>query len=320
MPVIGALGTIVLDTIHPAPDATAGDGSRESAPLQDWGGLVYALESLEVAREDGWRFLPIAKVGDDVFEAAARRVASLSGVTGLDGLRRVDEPNNRVELRYHDAGDRCERLEGGVPGWTWEELAPLAARCDALYVNFIAGWELDLDAASALRRNFDGPIYCDVHSLLLGVDTSGVRVRRALTNRDDWVACFDFIQGNEPEIELLTGCEEPIDGIRALVDDGARAAFCTLGIEGAAWATREGAGRVEAPVAVTATDPVAHVDPTGCGDVWGAACVAGLVAGRLAGEAVRRANRFASVTAGHPGTRGLSASLRDLPPVRESVG
>ena len=316
MPVIGALGTIVLDTIHPAPAATAGDGSRESAPLEDWGGLVYALESLEVAREEGWRFLPIAKVGDDVFEAASRRVESLSGVAGLDGLRRVDESNNRVELRYHDAGDRCERLEGGVPGWTWDELAPLAAQCDALYVNFVAGWELDLDAASALRRNFDGPIYCDVHSLLLGVDTSGVRVRRALPNRDDWVACFDFIQGNESEIELLTGCEEPIDGIRALVDDGARAAFCTLGTEGAAWATDEGAGLVDA----APSDSRGTVDPTGCGDVWGAACVAGLVAGRLPAEAARRANRFGSVTAGHPGTRGLSARLRDLPPVRESVG
>lgn len=318
MPVIGALGTIVVDTIHPAPAATADAGSRESAPLEDWGGLVYALESLEVAREDGWRFLPIAKVGDDVFEAASRRVGSLSGVAALDGLRRVEEPNNRVELRYHDAGDRCERLEGGVPGWTWDELAPLAAECDALYVNFIAGWELDLDAARALRRHFEGPIYCDVHSLLLGVDTSGVRVRRALPNHDDWVACFDFIQGNEPEIGLLTGCDEPIDGIRALVDEGARAAFCTLGVEGAAWATDEGAGFVDAPPAIP--DSGGTVDPTGCGDVWGAACVAGLVAGRPAGEAARRANRFGSATAGHPGTRGLSASLRDLPPVRESVG
>ena len=314
---IGALGTIVLDTIVQAPATTAGDASRESGPLEDWGGLVYALESLEVAREDGWRILPIAKVGADVFEAASRRVGSLSGVAALDGLRRVDERNNRVELRYHDAGDRCERLDGGVPGWTWEELAPLAAECDALYVNFIAGWELDLDAASALRRHFGGPIYCDVHSLLLGVDTSGVRVRRALAKRDEWVACFDFIQGNESEIALLTGCAGPIDGIRALVDDGARAAFCTLGVEGAAWATDRDAGRVDAPSPVS--DPQSAVDPTGCGDVWGAACVAGLVADRSAGEAARRANRFGFATAGHRGTRGLSDRLRHLSSVEESV-
>ncbi|MFW6040101.1 MAG: hypothetical protein ACOC9N_03390, partial [Gemmatimonadota bacterium] len=260
MPVIGALGTIVLDRIHPPPREAAGEPRKDDGPLEDWGGLTYALEALEVACEEGWSFLPLAKVGEDVFEAASRRVASLTGVSGLEGLRRVPEPNNRVELRYHDAGDRCERLEGGVPGWSWEELAPLAARCDALYLNFIAGWELDLDAARALRRHFEGPIYCDVHSLLLGVDTSGVRVRRALPDPDDWIACFDWIQGNEPEIALLTERGDPLEGVRALVGKGARAAFCTLGVKGAAWATPDGAGRAAAPAAPSAAG--SRPDPT----------------------------------------------------------
>lgn len=318
MPVIGALGTIVLDRIYPSPGEATGVSVHDDGPLEDWGGLVYALESLEVARDEGWSFLPIAKVGEDVFEAAVRRVASLPGTAALDGLHRVSEPNNRVELRYHDRGDRCERLEGGVPGWSWGELAPLAARCDALYLNFIAGWELDLEAARALRKHFDGPVYCDVHSLLLGVDTSGVRVRRALPDRDDWVACFDWIQGNEPEIALLTGCEDPLEGIRVLVEYGAKAAFCTLGVEGAAWATPDDAGRVGAPNASAAAE--APVDPTGCGDVWGAACAADLVAGRSAEAAARRANRFGAATAGHPGTEGLSDALREMSFAGESAG
>lgn len=310
MPVLGALGTLVVDRIYPPPREETSDSARAGGPLEDWGGLLYALEALEVAREGDWSFLPLAKVGDDVFEAASHRVESLEGVVGLGGLRRVPEPNNRVELRYHDAGDRCERLEGGVPGWTWEELAPLVAGCDALYLNFIAGWELDLDAARALRRHFDGPIYCDVHSLLLGVDASGVRVRRALPERDAWIACFDWIQGNEPEVALLTDRDDPMDGVRTLVEHGAQAAFCTLGVEGAAWATTEGAGRVEAPSAESRIG--SPIDPTGCGDAWGAACAAALVAGRSAAEAARRANVFGAATAGHPGTRGLADRLRDL--------
>ncbi len=317
MPVIGALGTIVLDRIYPPPGEGTDGSSGGGQPLEDWGGLLYALESLEVARGDGWSFLPLAKVGEDVYESATRRVASLPGAVGLEGLRRVPEPNNRVELRYHDRGDRSERLEGGVPGWTWEELAPLAAKCDALYLNFIAGWELDLDAARALRRHFDGPVYCDVHSLLLGVDASGIRVRRALPDREDWIGCFDWIQGNEPEIALLTGRNDPLEGIRALVDDGATGAFCTLGVDGAAWATSEAGGRVEAPPAPSVAG--IPVDPTGCGDVWGAACVAGLVAGMSAADAARRANRFGAATAGHPGTEGLVDALREMSLAGESA-
>jgi len=313
VPRLGILGTLVLDRIHPPP-GEAGDVE----PTRDWGGLLYALESFEAAREDDWTFLPIAKVGADVYEEAVGRVETLSGVASLAGLRRVPEANNRVELHYHDAGDRCERLTGGVPGWRWPELEPLVAGCDALYVNFIAGWELDLAAARALRRGFGGRIYCDVHSLLLGVDATGVRVRRPLPDRDAWVECFDWLQGNAPEIALVSGEDDPLEGVRRLVARGAEAAFCTLGPAGAAWASADGEGRLEAPDPPGLADGRERsdraVDPTGCGDAWGAACVATLLAGRGVRAAVRRANRFGAATAGHRGTAGLSRVLGGLAP------
>jgi hypothetical protein len=56
-----------------------------------------------------------------------------------------------------------------VPPWRWAELEPLLDGLDALYVNLISGFELDLDAATRLRGAVPGPIYGDLHSLLLGV-------------------------------------------------------------------------------------------------------------------------------------------------------
>ncbi|MGD8496779.1 MAG: carbohydrate kinase family protein [Gemmatimonadales bacterium] len=309
MPCLAIVGTFIRDRIFPAP---AGEDRPEPAPTEDWGGIVYSLEAFETAREDEWTFLPIAKVGEDVYDEALTRVQTFTGVRSLEGLRRVPEPNNRVDLYYHDAGDRCERLRGGVPGWAWDELAPLVAGCDAVYLNFISGWELDLPAARALRRGFAGPIYADIHSLLLGIDDSGVRVRRSLPDWPRWVECFDWAQGNADEIAILTGEEDPLAGACALVAQGAEAAFCTLGQGGAAWATRDGMGRSEAPeVADLAASnrPDAGLDPTGCGDVWGATCVAALLAGRPVPEAVRRANHFAAAAARHHGTAGLARAL-----------
>ena len=75
-------------------------------------------------------------------------------------------PNNRVVLRYQSAERRCERMTGGVPGWTWAELGPMVRDLDALYVNFISGFEMELGTAQALRQGFRGPIYADLHSLL----------------------------------------------------------------------------------------------------------------------------------------------------------
>ncbi len=66
-------------------------------------------------------------------------------------------------------------MQGGVPGWTWPELGPLVADLDALYINFISGFEMCLGTAQALRRGFAGPIYADLHSLFLGMQRDGVR-------------------------------------------------------------------------------------------------------------------------------------------------
>ena len=129
MACLGIVGTVVWDRIFPAPRSDAAD---PPPPLEDWGGITYSLESFEAARMGDWTFLPIVKVGGDVHDAVARRISAMPGVAGLDGLQRVEEQNNRVDLHYHDRGDRCERLTGGVPGWTWPELEPLVSRCDAL--------------------------------------------------------------------------------------------------------------------------------------------------------------------------------------------
>lgn len=320
MPCLGLLGTFICDRIFPPPGAA---GSADGSPTEDWGGLAYSLAAFEVAREDDWSFLPVAKVGDDVYEDALTRVETYRGVRSLEGLQRVPGPNNRVDLHYHDDGDRCERLTGRVPGWSWDELAPLVAECDAIYVNFIAGWEIDLSTARSLRREFAGPIYCDIHSLLLGMDTSGVRVRRTLPEWPEWAECFDWLQGNETEVRIVSGESDPLAGACALVERGAEAAFCTLGADGAVWAAADGVGRLEAPspgqLEAIIGRPALPVDPTGCGDAWGATCVAGLLGGRPVVEAVRRANLFGAVAASHRGTAGLARVLESLSATGGSV-
>jgi hypothetical protein len=309
---LGILGTLVWDTIH-APG--------EPGPVEDWGGIAYSLCAFDALAPAGWEPVPIVRVGADLRVEADRLLDGLATMRDRSGVRTVPEPNNRVELFYDDGPRRCEKLTGGVPGWSAAELVPLVLSCDALYVNMIAGWELDLDVARDLRAAFPGPVYCDVHSLLLGVGPDGVRRYRPLPDWPAWRRCFDLLQMNEEELAVVAaGAADPFQAARQALDDGVEAVFLTLGERGVRWIAREDArwlaggpdgdvgGRQPEGVRV-ASAPRDVVDPTGCGDVWGASCFASLLGGRGLPGAVDVANALASRCAVEKGTRALVGAL-----------
>jgi hypothetical protein len=302
MPRLGVLGTLVLDTIHrPGADGEA---------LTDWGGIAYSLAALEAVAPIGWDVFPFIKVGADLRRGADEFLGGLDRVESLAGVLTVSESNNRVDLYYGSKPRRCERLTGGVPGWTWPELSDAASSCDAMIVNFIAGWEIDLETAGHLRSEYDGPVYADVHSLLLAVGPDGIRSLRPLPEWPEWRRCFDVVQMNEEELSALAESDRnPVDEARDSVLHGPETLFVTRGAAGSRWYVRVdgGVSEGEAP-----TEPVAAelADPTGCGDVWGASCAVSLLAGETAAGAASRANRYAGLAARHRGTMGLAAALK----------
>lgn len=313
---LGAIGTMVWDTIH------ARDPGR-SEPVEEWGGICYGLSAFEAAAPDGWELLPIVKVGANLRERANDYLRSLSRVGSLDGVLTVPQRNNEVEIFYANRSRRCETLRGGVPGWTWGELEPLARSCDALYVNFIAGWELDLPAAQQVRKNHRGPLYCDLHSIFLGVGPGGVREPRPLEAWREWLCCFDLVQVNEDELKLLAHAwGDPWQLAAEIVGGETKALFVTLAERGAAWVAEAGFDGLipqaglppdgSAPATsgfVAAPRVVAEPDPTGCGDVWGMTCFASLLGGASLHAAVERANELAARNAEHRGASRLGPLL-----------
>jgi len=312
---LGVLGTLVWDRIY------ARDG--RSVPVEEWGGIAYALAAARASLPDGWRLLPIIKVGRDLAREGRSFLRELPDVSDA-GLVVVPEPNNRVDLRYESKARRTERLTGGVPGWTWPELAPFVALCDALYVNFISGYEMDLATAQALRAATRGPTYADLHSLFLGVTQQGVRVPRSLEAWRAWLGCFHAVQMNEDEFGLLGEAGDPWQLAAGALGPDLRLITVTLGSRGAAyvagsrfesdpmaWVQRPALTVAEGAHSgkVSMADGPRDGDPTGCGDVWGATCFARLLAGDDLVTAMQTANRFAARNVEHRGARGLYRHL-----------
>lgn len=313
---LGLVGTFVWDTIY-------GRDVR-TRPIEEWGGVTYSLSGFDAALPDDWHVVPLIKVGSDLAPQAREFLGTLRRLAPDAALVEVPNPNNRVEIRYVSDARRTERLTGGVPPWTWAGLQPLLHDLDALYINLLAGWEVDLETAQLIRQHFHGPIYCDLHSLVLAVQHDGLRTPRPLPNVREWCACFDIVQVNEEELALMAPDQMALAA--TAIDAGARCLVVTLGARGAVYFAAPdferladlhrprplgtAPGPIRTALIPTPMSAPAGGDPTGCGDVWGATYFSRLLAGDKLGDAIVTAHRAAGRNLEHRGATGLAGHLR----------
>ena len=318
---LGVLGTLVWDRIS--------HGGGKSEPVEEWGGISYAMEALSVVLPEGWVMQPILKVGEDLQEKALEYLASIPRVDPDPGVRVIPFKNFRVDLRYTDETHRVERLSGGGPPWTWAELRPLVGDLDALYFNFITGLEMGLETAQELREGVSVPLYADLHSLFQGLSPDGQRFPRELPRWESWLEVFDAVQMNETEFELMGGSRgDPWELAADMVGKGPKLITVTMGAGGAAYVAAPGFtpdpkswprrgkppgrdGATQTGRQPLADDPLSG-DPTGCGDVWGATFFARLLGGDPLENAMTGANRSAAKNVEHQGARGLRHHLKGV--------
>jgi hypothetical protein len=88
---VGVIGSIVWDVIH-------GRDPR-SLPVEEWGGITYALSGFDAALPEDWEIVPLLKVGSDLADRATRFLGGLERIARDAPIIEVPFPNNRVELR-----------------------------------------------------------------------------------------------------------------------------------------------------------------------------------------------------------------------------
>ena len=247
--------------------------------------------------------MDLEQLGCFAEESGARPIGQDVGV-GRRGKQRSLAASSAGPARALRRLPRCEQMSGGVPAWTWPELGPQVRDLDALYVNFISGYELDLDTTQLLRRGFPRFLYADLHSLFLGKEPDGTRVPRPLPDAPAWFGCFDMVQMNEAELAQLG--PDPLLVAAGALTRGCQTLVVTLGPRGVAYFTGRPvrSARIASDVA-----PDPEGDPTGCGDVLGATVVASLVTGAALEEALRLGTHMGARNVTHRGATGLRDHL-----------
>lgn len=300
---VGVTGTIVEDTIDTV------DGVR----IEDLGGIAYALHGLDAFLPDGAVAHPVLEVGRDAIDRVRDELRGLRALSAGD-FRPVRHVNNKVQLVYHSDGSRDETLTGGVPPASWNLYEPWLERLDAWLWNFISGMETDIETFGRVKASFGGDVYMDIHSLCLEHVPGRARRHRTPEQWEEWVEGVRWLQMNEAEAGLLQWGEPrslPEEDEEALAVRlhglGVEAVLFTLGSRGARLYGADGAVVTEP---VPEGDPA--VDPTGCGDVFGATWLSLRIGhGRSPSEALAGAVEAASLAATRRGTRGLAEWLRE---------
>jgi hypothetical protein len=298
---IGVIGTVVEDTIDRPDEPT----------VRDMGGAYHSVIAMSVLLPAGTMAVPIVAVGEDAVARVRADWGELPRVS-LEGVVPVPAINNKVHIEYDAEGRRDETLTGGVPPLPWKRLEPWAGRVAAWCWNFVAGNEADRETFERVKRASVGPIHLDVHSLCLGPAREGRP--RAPSRPEDWEGWIEgatWVQVNEVEAGLLwegKASSMRRDHEAALASRvhalGAEGLLITRGARGATWFTRRG------PVFDAPARAGRAIDPTGCGDVFGAAWVALHVGRGMDPEAaVRGAVLAAGAAATISGTRTLAATL-----------
>ena len=292
---ITVTGHLCLDEIHHPDGKITGS----------YGGIFFAVATLSLVLPPGDTVRPVFGVGKDDH---AQFLEALSAFPNVDasGIYRMPGPTNRVSLLYNSGSERVEVSRDISEPIPLKKIAP-ALDADLVLVNMISGFDVTLETLDEIRmrtRDKNIPVYFDVHSLTLGVRGNFERFRRPVDTWRRWLFMLNAVQVNEAEAaSLAPGGYDEADFVRQALALNTRALCITRGSGGCTVYVNEKKHIVRTDIAGVPTRSA--VDPTGCGDVFGAAYCAHVVRSGDPAAAAGFANSVAAAKAEITGSSDL---------------
>jgi sugar/nucleoside kinase (ribokinase family) len=262
--------------------------------------------------EEGDTIHPVFSVGKEDHDKL-RELLKTYPLVEASGIYTTEEPTNRVMLFYHDNGEsRTECSKQIAEPIPWARIKPMLD-ADGILINMVSGFDITLDTLDRIRmetRDHDIPIHLDMHSLTLGVDQEAKRFRRPIPEWRRWCFGMNSIQMSEEEAAGLTTeqYDEPAF-LNQLMSLMVNHLMITRGSRGVTLVTQTNKKLMRHEIAGQNVGAV--VDPTGCGDVFGAAWLYSFLKTRDPFAAAKTANRAAALKATVRGPEALDV-LRQL--------
>jgi|YelNatPaOPRAMG01_1025707.scaffolds.fasta_scaffold00293_29 Sugar kinases, ribokinase family len=285
------IGEPCIDVIHKA------DGRI----LNEHGGISYSVVASSILG-DGVEVVPIIGLHESDAGYFVNLFNQLGNVN-LSGMYRSKIRTRRVDLFYEDENRRweCSTLPTEPAPLEWI-LKFLPA--DGIHVNLISGTDINLSDLQYVREASRGSIiHLDLHNIVMRHLPDGKRVRGPREDYLSWCECADTIQLNEDEATVIDITKPSFDDLaKKILSVGPEVVIITLAERGMLFYqldNKEFTKKYFPPKKVNV------VDPTGSGDVFGAAFLHYLVLGMSFNDAAEKAFDLAVFKAGVAGPSGM---------------
>jgi len=197
----------------------------------------------------------------------------------------------KVHLNVEGNKERCEAYENITEKLELNNLE-LFNEYDGILINMITGFDINLEDLVAIRKQFKGPIYFDVHSLSRGLDENYKRFFRTIPNIEEWLANITILHANKNELKSIVDAEDEILSAEFVLSRGPEIVVITKGSEGAAVYFKDEGELKNIQVNPIEINSVNHV---GCGDVFGSVFFYFYILTKDISESLKFANTAAGV-------------------------
>lgn len=165
---------------------------------------------------------------------------------------------------------------------------------DGILLNMITGFDVTIEQIANIRKNFQGTIYFDVHTLSRGLDEHFNRNFRLIPNFENWARSVDIIQMNENEIKTVSRSKSEREIVEELFSYGIKIIVITKGAAGARAYYKI---KTETSSHFISSIKINSVNTVGCGDVFGAVFFYNYIKTKNINLALHKAVQAASLTA-----------------------
>jgi len=285
------IGEPCIDMIHKA------DGKIFNEP----GGISYSIIASAVLN-DGIEVVPVIGLHKDDEPYFRQLLQDLSSVN-LSGVYSTQLRTRRVDLFYEDENNRWECSTQPIEPTPFEKIQPFLP-AEGIHLNLISGSDVDLSTLKKVRTaSFNSHIHLDLHNIVMKHLPDTKRVRAAREDYLEWCGLADTVQLNEDEANAIDA-SMPNRYLLAekILGTGVKALVITLAERGLVLFEKESGKVAEHFFPPRAIDVV---DPTGSGDVFGAAFLHAVMRGKSFMEAAEFGVEIAAKKVGITGPSGM---------------